>query len=87
MIEVKPEDLIECDGFEVYDAETGVDLLPSEVAEKTYPAEKSYAILAENFLLSWDGTLYIGLGNGMRVPVPCNGEYLIQINGGKYMRW
>ena len=86
-IQLKPEQLIEWDGFDVYDVETEVDLLPSEVANEEFPEDKGLSMLVNGFALSWDGELYLTREDGGIVYVPQNGKYLIRINGEKYMRW
>lgn len=87
MINIKPEDLIEWSGFDVYDAETGDNLSPSEVAEKTFHEDRYFSLMADGFLLTWEGFLYLNLEDGRNVYIPKEEKYLIQINGGKYMRW
>ena len=87
MIELKPTDLTEWDGFDVYDAETGENLCPYEVAKMSFPEDKVAISLAGEFSLSWDGMLYLMLDDGRYMSVPHNGKYLIQINGEKFMRW
>ena len=86
MININPEDLIEWDGFDIYDAETGDNLSPSEVAERSFPGDNYYNLMADGFLLTWEGFLYLSLEDGSAY-IPKEGKYLIQINGGKYMRW
>ena len=84
-IELPQEEMIEFDGFDVYDAETGDNLDPSTVAEREYGIFASQ--LADGFCLDWDGALRITLDTGAMEGVPKDGKYLVQINGGKYMRW
>lgn len=87
MINIKPEDLIEWTGFDVYDAESGYILFPNQVAEKSLPEDMVTKHLATDFCLTWDGYLLLLREDGRTVTVPKEGKYLIQINGGKYMRW
>jgi hypothetical protein len=87
VINLKPEQITEWNGFDVYDAETEVDLLPSEVAEESFPEDKALALLACEFCLTWDGCLLLLKDDGGTVYVPHEGKYLIQINDEKYMRW
>lgn len=84
-IELPQEEMIEFDGFDVYDAETGDNLDPSTVAEREYGIIVSQ--LADGFCLDWDGALWITLETGAMNSIPKEGRYLVQINGGKYMRW
>lgn len=87
MINIKPEDLIEWTGFDVYDAETGSLMYPSQVAEREMPEDKWLPHMVSDFCLTWEGALYLVCEDGKMVYVPRLGKYLIQINGGKYMRW
>lgn len=87
MVNLKPEQLTEWSGFDVYDVETGENLLPSQVAEKSFPEDKAVALLADGFCLTWEGYLLLLKDNSGTVYVPHEGKYLIQINGEKYMRW
>lgn len=87
MSEVKPEDLTEWDGFDVYDAETEEYLFPSHVAEISLSEDITTKYLATEFCLTWDGYLLLLREDGRTVNVPKEGKYLIQINGGKVMRW
>lgn len=84
-IELPQEEMIEFDGFDVYDAETGDNLDPSTVTERYYGVRG--ALCADGFCLDWDGALWITLETGAMEGVPKEGKYLVQINGGKYMRW
>ena len=85
MIDLKPDDLIEWDGFDVYDAETGEPIYPVDVAERECSA--STAQLADGFCLDWEGQLWLTMENGEMEHISQQGRYLVQINGGKYMRW
>lgn len=85
MIDLKPDDLIEWDGFDVYDAETGENLSPEDVAERE--CSKRVVQLVDGFCLDWEGVLYLALADGNTEHIPKQGRYLVQINGGKYMRW
>jgi len=87
MINIKQEDMTEWDGFDVYDAETGENLFPSQVAEISLPEDITTKHLTTDFCLTWDGYLLLLREDGRTVTVPKEGKYLIQINGGKYMRW
>ena len=87
MVNLKPEQLTEWDGFDVYDAETGENLLPSQVAEISLPGDIITKHLATDFCLTWDGYLLLLREDGITITVPKEGKYLIQINGEKYMRW
>jgi len=87
MVNLKPEQLTEWNGFDVYDAETGENLLPSQVAEISLPGDIITKNLATDFCLTWDGYLLLLREDGITVTVPKEGKYLIQINGEKYMRW
>lgn len=87
MTKLKPEDLTEWDGFEVYDAETGERMCPSEVAEREIPGDRRLLLIVDGFCLTWDGFLYLTCEDGNTVYVPRLGKYLIQINGEKYVRW
>ena len=87
MINLIPEQLTEWDGFDVYDVETGENLLPSQVAEKSFPEDGRLAQLVDGFCLDWEGVLYLALADGKTQCISKEGKYLIQINGEKYMRW
>lgn len=87
MIELVPNAMIEWDGFDVYDAEIGDNLFPSDVAEKSFPEDKTLKVLACGFCLGWDGDLYLVCDGGNVRLVPKKGDYLIQINGKKFIRW
>lgn len=87
MINIKPEDLTEWDGFDVYDAETGERMCPSEIAEKEFPEDRRLPQVVDGFCLTWEGWLYLTCEDGRTVYVPMRDKYLIQINGEKYMRW
>ena len=87
MVNLKPEQLTEWNGFDVYDAETGENLLPSQVAEISLPGDIITKNLAMDFCLTWDGYLLLLREDGITITVPKEGKYLIQINGEKYMRW
>ena len=87
MIELKPEDMTEWTGFDVYDAETGDNLSPSEVAERIFPEDRYYSLMADGFLFTWEGFLYLSLEDGRHVYIPKEEKYLIQFSDGKYMRW
>ena len=87
MVNLKPEQLTEWNGFDVYDAETGENLLPSQVAEISLPGDIITKHLATDFCLTWDGYLLLLREDGITITVPKEGKYLIQINGEKYMRW
>ena len=87
MINIKQEDMTEWDGFDVYDAETGDILSPGEVAEKTFHEDRYFCLMADGFLLTWEGFLYLSLDDGRHAYIPKEGKYLIQINDEKYMRW
>ena len=85
MIDLQPDDMIEWDGFDVYDAETGENLFPEDVAKR----ERSKRVfqLVDGFCLDWEGALRLTLADGNTEYIPKQGRYLVQINGGKYMRW
>lgn len=87
MLNLKPEQLTEWNGFDVYDAETGENLLPSQVAEKSFPDDRFLSIIANGFCLTWEGHLYLTEDGSRGTRIPKEGKYLIQINGEKYMRW
>ena len=87
MIRLHPADVVEWDGFEVYDAETGERMSPSEVAERDIPQEPRLPQIVDGFCLTWEGFLYLTCQDGRTVYVPKLGKYLVQINGEKYMRW
>lgn len=87
MIELKPTDLTEWDGFDVYDAETGENLSPSEVAEKTFPGHRYFSLMAAGFLLTWEGLLFLSIEDGRHAYIPKEEKYLLQFSDGKYMRW
>ena len=87
MINIKQEDMTEWNGFDIYDAETGDYLSPSEVAERSFTGDNYYSLMADGLLLTWEGFLYLSLDDGRHAYIPKEGKYLIQINGGKYMRW
>ena len=59
MIKLKPENMEEWDGFEVYDAETGERLSPSDVAEKLIPEDSWLPQIVDGFCLTWEGFLYL----------------------------
>lgn len=87
MLNLKPEQLIEWNGFDVYDVETGENLLPSQVAEESFPGDIITKRLATDFCLTWDGYLLLLREDGITITVPKEEKYLIRINGEKYMRW
>ena len=87
MVTLKPEQLTEWNGFDVYDAEMEENLFPSQVAEISLPGDIITKHLATDFCLTWDGYLLLLREDGITVTVPKEGKYLIQINGEKYMRW
>jgi len=87
MIELKPEDMCEWDGFDVYDAETGERMCPSEVAEREIPQDPRISQIVDGFCITWEGFLMLTQEDGRIVYVPRLGRYLIQINGEKYVRW
>ena len=84
-IELPQEEMIEFDGLDVYDAETGDNLDPSTVAERYYGVRG--AVCADGFCLDWDGNLRLVTNGTDLENIPKEGRYLVQINGGKYMRW
>lgn len=86
MLNLKPEQLIEWDGFDVYDAEIGENLHPCEVAEKSFPSDKGLFELACGFCLTWEGFLYMMIDGVSPVYIPRENKYIVQI-GEKYMRW
>ena len=87
MTNIKPENIIEWSGFDVYDAETGEYLFPSQVAEKSLPEDIVTKHLATDFCFTWDEYLLLLREDSRTVIVPKEGKYLIRINGEKYMRW
>lgn len=87
MINLKPEDLTEWDGFDVYDAETGEWMCSSDIAKKEFPEDRRLPQVVDGFCLTWDGFLCLTCEDGRTVYVQRLGKYLIQIDGGKYMRW
>ena len=87
MVNIRPEDMIEWDGFEVYDAETGYNLSPSEVTEKTFPGHRYFSLMADGFLLTWEGSLFLSLEDGRNAYIPKEKKYLIRFSDGKCMRW
>ncbi len=87
MIRVHPADVVEWDGFEVYDAETGEQISPSEVAEREEPEDCRLPQIVDGFCLTWEGFLRLTCESGDTVCIPKLGKYLVQINGEKYMRW
>lgn len=87
MIKLKPEDLTEWDGFDVYSAKTGERMSPSELAEREFPQDPRLSQIVDGFCLTWEGFLVLTQEDGRIVYVPRLGRYLIQINGGKYVRW
>ena len=87
MIELKPEDICEWDGFDVYDAETGERMRPSDIAEREIPQDPRLSQTVNGFCLTWEGFLFLTCETSENVYVPRLGRYLIQINGEKYMRW
>ncbi len=87
MVNLKPEQIIEFDGFDVYSADDGSNLSPFEVAEISFPEDKTLRQLVTDFALTWDGNLFLVRCDGGTVYVYKEGKYLIQINGEKYMRW
>lgn len=87
MIKLKPENIEEWDGFEVYDTETGERLSPSDVAEKLIPQDRRLPQCVDGFCLTWEGFLYLICEDGRTVYVPRLDRLLVQINGGKFMRW
>lgn len=89
MINQKPKQLAEWDGFDfdVYDAETGEILLPSQVARRSFPDDRYLRIIVNGFCLTWEGYLYLTESGNSGTRIPKEGKYLIQINGEKYMRW
>ena len=87
MVNLKPERLTEWNGFDVYDAETGENLFPNQVAWKSLRGDIITKHLATDFCLTWDGYLLLLREDSITVTVPKEAKYLIQINGEKYMRW
>lgn len=87
MIELKPEDIYEFDGFDVYDAKTGKRMSPSDIAEREIPEDRRLSQIVDGFCLTWEGFLVLTQEDGRIVYVPRLGKYLVQINGEKYIRW
>lgn len=86
MINLKPEVMIESFGFTVYDTKTGEPAKPQDVAKRE--DLDLDGMTAIGFCLDADGVLYLMFDDDSVLLVPFNtGKYLIQINGGKYMRW
>lgn len=86
-IQLKPEQLTEWNGFDVYDVETGENLLPSQVAEISFPKDKRLPQIVDGYCLDWEGRLCLTIEYGDTAYIPKDDKYLIQINGEKYMRW
>ena len=87
MTKLRPEDMCEWNGFEIYDAETGEYMVPSEIAERELPQDRRLPQIVDGFCLTWEGLLFLTCENGDMAYVPRSGRYLVQINGEKYMRW
>ena len=89
MINQKPKQVTEWDGFDfdVYDVETGEILLPSQVAEKSFPDDRYLGIIVNGFCLTWEGYLFLTKNDSGVVYIPKDNKYIIQINGEKYVRW
>jgi len=87
MIELKPEEMCEWNGFDVYDGETGERMCPSEIAKREIPQEKRLPQIVDGFCLTWEGSLFLTCETGETAYVPSRGKYLVQINGERYMRW
>lgn len=85
MINLKPDELIEWDGFDVYDAETGENLDPVAVANREYPMQTHE--LVDGFCLDDVGGLNLTYSNGEICYIPRMGRYIVTLSGGKFMRW
>ena len=87
MVNLKPEQLTEWNGFDVYDAETGEILLPSQVARRSFPDDKYLRSIVNGFCLTWEGHLFLTKNDSGVVYIPKDNKYIIQINCEKYVRW
>ena len=87
MLRINPADMIEWDGFEMYDAETGKRMSPHEISEREFSEDRRLPQIVNGFCLTWEGFLYLTCEDERMVYVPRHGKYLVQINGEKYVRW
>ena len=87
MINLNPDELIEWDGFDVYDAETGEKLYPEEVAERECEDKSVYKHIADGFALDWEGCFFFTTITGEKRYIPAREHYIIQFPDGKFMRW
>lgn len=72
-------------GFEVYDAQNGKYMSPSDIAKREY--DETLADLVDGFGIDWRGNLFLTGVNDNIHWIPKKGKYIVQFYDEKYMRW